>query len=75
MVAASLQRAGRRRKLRQSRHEFGTFGFLPSLVAAYDRTMWLGIPRERKHNSAAASFLELPLAPADAFTKACVICR
>jgi putative CocE/NonD family hydrolase len=28
-----------------------------------------------QHNSAAASFLELPLAPADAFTKSCVICR
>jgi uncharacterized protein len=28
-----------------------------------------------QHNSAAASFLELPLAPADSFTKACGICR
>ena len=28
-----------------------------------------------QHNSGAASFLELPLAPADAFTKACAICR
>jgi len=28
-----------------------------------------------QHNSAAASFLELPLAPADAFTKPCAICR
>ena len=28
-----------------------------------------------QHNSAARSFLELPLAPAGAFTKACGICR
>jgi hypothetical protein len=28
-----------------------------------------------QHNSAAASFLELPLGPASAFTKTCGICR